>query len=269
MTPGLDDGPHGGERHRGQRDDYKDVVPAILRLNALDPTSAKAVSLRDEVITRCLPLAEHIAKRFGGRGQAHEDLVQVARLGLVKAVDGFDPQRGFEFVSYAVPTVMGEVRRYFRDVGWSMRVPRRMQELNAQIAKTVDELSQSLGRSPSASEIAAELGIGVQDVSEGLRAKNAYQTLSMDATLTDTDNLSLAETVGEDDAELANVEAHAAIRPAMEKLPPLERRILMLRFFGSMTQTEIANRVGVSQMQVSRILSRTLAKLRNDLRDDE
>jgi len=258
--------PERSERHRPGRDDYKDVAPAVARLRALDESSGEASALRDEVITRCLPLADHIARRFGGRGEAHEDLLQVARLGLVKAVDRFDPDRGFDFVSYAVPTIMGEVRRYFRDTGWSMRVPRRMQELHALITKAVDELSQELGRSPSASEIAAELELDVREVSEGLLAKNAYQTLSMDAAMgDDPDDLPLAETLGEEDPELANVESHAAVRPALEKLPPLERRVLMLRFFGSMTQTEIAQRVGVSQMQVSRILARTLSGLREQL----
>lgn len=148
-----------------------------------------------------------------------------------------------------------------------MRVPRRMQEMHALITKAVDELSQDLGRSPSASEIAAELDLDVREVSEGLLAKNAYQTLSMDATMgDDPDDLPLAETLGEEDPELANVESHAAVRPA-HRLPPLERRVLMLRFFGSMTQTEIAQRVGVSQMQVSRILARTLAGLREQLGD--
>jgi RNA polymerase sigma-B factor len=230
------------ERRRPGRDDYKDVAPTLARLGALESTSAEASVLRDDVITRCL--------------------------GLVKAVDRFDPDRGYDFVSYAVPTIMGEVRRYFRDVGWSMRVPRRMQEMHALITKAVDELSQDLGRSPSASEIAAELDLDVREVSEGLLAKNAYQTLSMDATMgDDPDDLPLAETLGEEDPELANVESHAAVRPALEKLPPLERRVLMLRFFGSMTQTEIAQRVGVSQMQVSRILARTLAGLREQLGD--
>lgn len=257
-----------GERRRRERDDYKDVVPTLSRLAELDASSAAAAQLREATITRCLPLAEHIARRFDGRGEALDDLVQVARLGLVKAIDGFEPERGFEFVSYAVPTIMGEVRRYFRDAGWSMRVPRRVQELNAHINRAVDKLSQTLGRSPSAREIAAELGIDIREVSEGLLAKNAYQTLSMDATFGDSDDVSLSEMVGEDDAELANVEIHDAIRPVLEKLPSVERRVLLLRFFGSMTQTEIASRVGVSQMQVSRILARTLGKLRTQLAEE-
>lgn len=253
----------GGAGKERRRDDYADVPERLRRLRELDPQSRPARRARDEVITRCLPLAEHIALRYRGRGEPHEDLVQVARVGLVNAIDRFDSERGRDFVSFAVPTIMGEVRRYFRDAGWSMRVPRRMKELNLQISGATDRLAQRLGRSPSPREIAAELGIPVADVSEGLLARGAYQTDSMDAAVrADGDGLALGDLIGEEDPELEKVEGLAAIRPMLAELSERDRAILMMRFYGSMTQTQIAERVGISQMHVSRILSKTLKRLR-------
>src|SRR5699024_12846498 len=160
-------------------------------------------------------------------------------------------------------TIMGEVRRYFRDAGWAMRVPRRMKELNLQISGATDRLAQRLGRSPSPREIATELGIPVADVSEGLLARGAYQTDSLDAAVrSDGDGLALGDLIGEEDPELEKVEGLAAIRPMLAELSERDRAILMMRFYGSMTQTQIAERVGISQMHVSRILSKTLKHLR-------
>jgi RNA polymerase sigma-B factor len=191
----------------------------------------------------------------------------VSRLGLVNAVDRFDIERGSDFVSFAVPTIMGEARRYFRDAGWSVRVPRRMKELNSMISQAVGSLSQKLGRAPTASEIAAELGIDVKEASQALLARSAYQTVSVDSVVSE-DRLPLMDTLGADDPELEKMESYLAVRPALEKLPERERRIVVLRFFGSMTQTQIAEKVGISQMHVSRILARTLAQLREDLGED-
>lgn len=248
-------------------DDYSDVAASLQALSEISPDTPEFAESRDQVITRCLPLAEHIAARFRGRGEPHEDLLQVARIGLVHAIDRFDITRGEDFVSYAVPTIMGEVRRYFRDSGWAMHVPRRMQELHLMIARATEALSQRLGRAPTARELAVELGVSVQEVSEGLLVKGAYQTDSMDAAASGKDGgLRLSEVLGAEDPELESIDGYVALQPLLAQLPDRERRILMLRFFGSMTQTQIAEKMGISQMHVSRILARTLAQLRDALR---
>lgn len=259
--------------HRESRragDDYADVPAALRELRSGDgaPGPAHRAEQRDRIITRCLPLAEHIARRFHGRGEPHDDLLQVARLGLVNAIDRFDPDKGGNFVAFAVPTIMGEVRRHFRDTGWAMHVPRRAKELHLAIGTASDRLAQRLGRSPSAGEIADELGLTVREVEDGLIARSAYQPDSMDAPpSTETDGISLGDLVGEDDPELESVEGYVAVKPHLDALPARERRILILRFFGEMTQSQIAERVGLSQMHVSRILARTLRELRAQLDD--
>ncbi|WP_236796919.1 SigB/SigF/SigG family RNA polymerase sigma factor [Amycolatopsis sp. GM8] len=225
--------------------------------------------LRTALVTEYLPVAEHIARRFAGRGEAHEDLVQVARVGLINAVDRFEPGRGTDFLSFAVPTIMGEVRRHFRDASWSVRVPRRLKELHLQISRASGELGQRLGRAPTPSEIARTLGLSVDEVSDGLQAGNAYAAVSVDRpTGVEGDSASLADTLGEEDSGLESVENHEALRPLLRELPERERRILMLRFFGNLTQTQIAARVGISQMHVSRLLAQTLQQLREKLTDD-
>lgn len=224
---------------------------------------------RGALVNEYLSVAEHIARRFAGRGEAHEDLVQVARVGLIQAVDRFDPARGTDFLSFAVPTIMGEVRRHFRDAGWSVRVPRRLKELHLQISQVSGELGQRLGRAPTPSEIARMLELTVDEVAEGLQAGNAYSAVSVDRPVGDgEDSASLADTLGERDSGLESVENHEALRPLLRELPERERRILMLRFFGNMTQTQIAERVGISQMHVSRLLAQTLQRLREKLTDD-
>lgn len=255
----------GRNRGRASSDDYADVIESFETLAACE-SSDKRRAIRDGIVERCLPLAVHIARRFQGRGEPYDDLLQVASLGLVNAVNRFDVDRGADFVSFAVPTIMGEVRRHFRDAGWAMRVPRRMKEMHLQISAAVSALSQRLGRAPTASEIAAEIGVDVAEVSEGLLAGSAYQTVSADATVGDRDDdLPMLETLGHEDVELEKVEYYAAVRPILERLPERERRILVLRFFKSMTQTQIAEQIGISQMHVSRILSRTLAQVRSEL----
>ncbi|WP_241386551.1 SigB/SigF/SigG family RNA polymerase sigma factor [Rhodococcus sp. CH91] len=250
-------------------DEYADVTETLKTLLALGEDDPGRIRIRDEVVERCLPLAEHIARRFDGRGEAFEDLLQVARLGLVNAVDRFDPERGSDFVSFAVPTIMGEVRRHFRDAGWAVRVPRRMKELHLSLSKATSELSQQLGRAPTASELAEELGIDQEEVLQGLVAGNAYQTVSVDrSSPSGDDGLTLADTLGDYDAALDEVENHEALRPLLEALPARERTVVLLRFFGNMTQTQIAERVGVSQMHVSRLLTKTLAQLREQLGDN-
>ncbi|WP_235022809.1 SigB/SigF/SigG family RNA polymerase sigma factor [Amycolatopsis alkalitolerans] len=226
--------------------------------------------LRSRLVTEYLSVAEHIARRFGGRGETHDDLVQVARVGLINAVDRFDPGRGSDFLSFAVPTIMGEVRRHFRDASWSVRVPRRLKELHLQIGHASGELGQRLGRAPTPTEIARALNLSVDEVSEGLQAGNAYYAISVDKPAGDeNESASLADTLGEEDSGLESVENHEALQPLLQELPERERTILMLRFFGNMTQTQIAQRVGISQMHVSRLLAQTLEQLRDKLTDEE
>ena len=218
---------------------------------------------RGELVELHLPLVEHCARRFLNRGEPLEDLVQVGTIGLIKAVDRFDPERGVEFSTYAVPTILGEIKRHFRDKGWAIRVPRRLQELRISIAATTGDLSQRLGRAPTAAEIAEQLGVPVEDVLEGMESANAYATLSLDAGGSHEDGIgSMLETMGATDDDLHHVELRASIRPLIERLPPREKQILVLRFFRQMTQSQIAEEIGISQMHVSRLLTRTLAELR-------
>ncbi|QCQ91143.1 SigB/SigF/SigG family RNA polymerase sigma factor [Rhodococcus sp. SGAir0479] len=247
-------------------DRYRDVGPVFESMATLDRTDPRYRRLRDTVVTRCLPLADHIARRFDGRGEFHDDLVQVARVGLVNAVNRYDLRVGSDFVSFAVPTMLGEVRRHFRDTGWAVRVPRRVKELHLEVTRSTMTMAQRLGRTPTRSEIAADLRIGEDDVAEGLAAGNAYQTDSVDAgTSRDDHSHPLSETLGGDDAELAAVEDREALRPALDALPERERRIVVMRFFGNLTQSRIAEELGISQMHVSRLLARSLASLRRQL----
>jgi len=251
-------------RHVADRpDEYSDVKPMFVSLSSLDPDDPIRLDLRRDIITRCLPLAEHIARRFDRRGEPFDDLLQVASLGLVNAVDRFDVHRGSDFLAFAVPTIMGEVRRHFRDAGWAVRVPRRLKELHLDIAKVASSLSQRLGRSPTTRELAAELGVSEEDVVQGLQAASGYRTLSVDAEAAGTETgLTLADVLGDLDSDLADVENSEVLRVLLEDLPDRERTVLLLRFFGNQTQSQIAERIGISQMHVSRILSGTLAKLR-------
>ncbi|MEU3273958.1 SigB/SigF/SigG family RNA polymerase sigma factor [Saccharomonospora sp. NPDC006951] len=251
---------------RSPSDDYEHLTPLFEEFVKLADDDPRRSRLRDELVTGHLPLAEHIAQRFSGRGVAKEDLVQVARVGLINAVDRFDPERGSDFLSYAVPTVMGEVRRHFRDTGWVIRVPRRLKELHLSINNASTQLSQKLGRAPTPSEIAQQLGLTPEEVYEGLEAGNAYHSMSLDEVLAgDTENLALGDTLGVDDAGLEGVENHETLQPLVRELPERERTILALRFVHNMTQTQIAERIGISQMHVSRLLARTLDRLREGL----
>lgn len=250
----------------GAGDAYEALAPLFDELAGLDADDPKRSRLRERLITGYLPLAEHIAARFSHRGVPREDLVQVATVGLINAVDRFQPERGSDFLSFAVPTVMGEVRRHFRDASWSMRVPRRLKELNLSINAATAELAQRTGRAPAPSELARYLNLRIEEVFEALEAGSAYHSVSLDQALsTDTGANPLADTIGKDDTELAGVEYRESLRPLIEQLPERERRILLLRFFGNMTQTQIAERVGISQMHVSRLLARTLEQLRSGL----
>lgn len=225
---------------------------------------------RDDLISLHLPLVEHCARRFRNRGEPHEDLVQVGTIGLLKAVDRFDAERGVEFSTYATPTVIGEIKRHFRDKGWAIRVPRRLQELRLQIGTVSSELTQSLGRSPTPRELADRIGCTVEEIVEGLESGNAYTTLSLDAgeDAEDGGTATILDAIGTEDEHLEHVEIRESIKPLLDALDTREKTILMLRFFRNMTQSQIAEEVGISQMHVSRLLNRTLSRLRTALDQD-
>jgi len=231
--------------------------------------SLRRSEIRDELVQLHLPLVEHLARRFRNRGEPYDDLVQVGTIGLIKAVDRFDAGRGVEFSTYATPTILGEIKRYFRDKGWAIRVPRRLQELRIALTSATAELTQALGRAPTVPELAARLGVSKDEVLEGLESANAYATLSLDAPEShDESALSMLDAIGQDDENLRTVENRESIKPLLERLTARERRILALRFFRGMTQSQIASEIGVSQMHVSRLLNRTLEQLRESLAED-
>jgi RNA polymerase sigma-B factor len=224
---------------------------------------------RDELVHLHLPLVEHFARRFRNRGEPYDDLVQVGTIGLIKAIDRFDNDRGVEFSTYATPTIVGEIKRHFRDKGWAIRVPRRLQELRISISNATADLTQDLGRSPTVSELARRVGVTEEEVIEGLESANAYTTLSLDAPESTEDSaLSMIDAIGEIDDALEHVENRETIKPLLEQLDPRAKQILTLRFFRGMTQSQIAAEIGVSQMHVSRLLTRTLAQLRQSLTED-
>jgi RNA polymerase sigma-B factor len=244
--------------------EYAHLEPLFAEFAALPPDHPDRAALRAKLVTGYLPVVRHIARRFSGRGEPADDLEQAGTVGLLGAVDRFDPERGIDFLSYAVPTITGEIRRHFRDRTWSMRVPRRLKDLQTAISGAVGPLSQELGRAPRPSEIAARLDMPVADVVEGLDAQQAYRSSSLDELVTGAET-PLTDTLGIIDAELENVEYRQTLAPLLDELPQRERTILVLRFFGNMTQTQIADRVGVSQMHVSRLLAQTLAQLREKM----
>ncbi|MFF5934754.1 RNA polymerase sigma factor SigF [Streptomyces sp. NPDC012508] len=241
----------------------------FVQLRKLPEGSPEKAELRNQLVRMHLPLVEHLARRFRNRGEPLDDLTQVATIGLIKSVDRFDPERGVEFSTYATPTVVGEIKRHFRDKGWAVRVPRRLQELRLSLTTATAELSQLHGRSPTVHELAERLGISEEEVLEGLESANAYSTLSLDVPDTDDESPAVADTLGAEDEALEGVEYRESLKPLLEDLPPREKRILLLRFFGNMTQSQIAQEVGISQMHVSRLLARTLAQLREKLLVEE
>jgi len=225
--------------------------------------------LRERLVDQYIGLVEFLARRFRNRGEPLEDLVQVGTIGLLKAIERFDLEREVEFSTYATPTIVGELKRHFRDKGWAVRVPRRLQELHLELTKIVSTLGQELGRSPTVAEIAKAAGTSEENVLEGLEIAQAYNFTSLDAPIDSDDagSTSFADQLGSEDDQLLNLEYRAALAPEMAKLPERERRILYLRFFKGMTQSEIADRLGISQMHVSRLLNRTLVRLREALED--
>lgn len=222
-------------------------------------------SAREELVRRFMPLARSLARRFVGAGQSLDDLVQVASVGLVKAIDGFDLERETAFTSYAMPTMLGELRRYLRDSCWAVHVPRSAQERALEVKGVIDRMSWELGRSPTTSEMAVEMKTTSEQVLEAVEAAGAYSAVSLDLPLGRDDDgagATYADTIGEDDAHYELIEYGAVIESTMGALPERERLILQLRFSEDLTQAEIAQRVGISQMHVSRLIRRSLARLR-------
>jgi RNA polymerase sigma-B factor len=250
--------------------DYAELTEMFRALKLLEQGSPAFRRQRDAIMRRCLALADHIARRYGGRGESHEDLVQVARVGLVNAVNRYDVDNGAEFLSFAVPTMIGEVRRHFRDYGWALKVPRRIKELQPQLNKAHAELSQRLGRAPNASEIAQHLGIDRELIVEATIAGGNYSTMSTDRPYTTgDDDTVLSETLGHIDTNLDKVLDVETVRPLIAALSDRERTVIRLRFFDNMTQTQIAGRIGCSQMHVSRLLTKAVDSLRTRVRDPE
>ncbi|GBG38814.1 SigB/SigF/SigG family RNA polymerase sigma factor [Mycobacterium montefiorense] len=249
-------------------DSYDDVIAMFMMLRSMPAESHEYQRQRECIVTRCLPLADHVARHFGRRGEGLDDLTQVARLGLMNAINRFDPDKGPSFIGFAIPTMMGEVRRHFRDYSWGMRVPRRLRELHVQIGRATGDLVQKLGRAPTARELSAELGVPHDEIVECLVAGDAYQLDSLDAPVGPDDSGNsrrIADAVGAVDPQIDHITDREAVRSLVTALPQREREVLHMRFFESMTQSQIAERIGVSQMQVSRILANTLTALRDQL----
>jgi RNA polymerase sigma-B factor len=216
---------------------------------------------RAELVELYRPLAEYLARRFYGRGEPLEDLVQVASIGLLKAIDRFDPGREVKFSTYATATIVGELKRHFRDKGWALRVPRRLQESGLKVGRAVTDLSQDLGRAPTVREIGGHTGLSEEEVLEAMETVHAYTTASLDAP-TDEEGATSLQKLGEEDETFELLDSWTSVAPAIRELPLRERRILYLRFFRGLTQTQIAQELHISQMHVSRLLSRTLRELR-------
>lgn len=237
-----------------ERDDLRATFREYARTG--DPT------LRDELVTAHLGLAEFLARRFTSRGEPLDDLVQVASLALLNAVHRFDPDRGVEFSTFATPTILGELKRHFRDKLWAVRVPRRVQELHLQLSAVVDGLTQELGQSPTVAQVAQATRASEEDVLEAIEAGQAYRSASLDAPASGAESAILSDRLGTDDAALDDAEHRAALSPLLTSLGPRDQAIVHLRFFEGLTQSEIASRLGISQMHVSRLLARSLAQLR-------
>jgi len=241
----------------------------LAELASLSPDGPRRAAVRDQLVTMHLPLVQHLARRYRERGEPLEDLVQVGTIGLIKAVDRFDPSRGTELSTFATPTILGEIKRHFRDRAWAMKVPRRLQELSTQIVGCTDDLARTLQRAPTVREVAECLGITQEDVLEALEIRHAYSTSSIDAER-DTESpgsSTIGDTMGLDDPAFEALEYRETLRPLLESLPDRERQVIVLRFFKNQSQTQIADELGISQMHVSRLLARTLTVLRDQLSD--
>jgi RNA polymerase sigma-B factor len=233
------------------------------QLAALEAGTSEHEKIRAALIERHLPLVTFMARKFADRGEPLDDLIQVGTIGLIKAIDRFEISKGFEFSTFATPTIVGEIKRHFRDKTWAVRVPRRLQELGASVTKAINELTQKLDRSPTPKEIAKHLGITVDEVAEALESNSAYSTISLDIT-SDT-STSIRDTFGALDEALEGVEYRESLKPLLAQLEDREKRILQMRFFENLSQSQIATELGISQMHVSRILNKVLSHLREGL----
>ena len=222
-------------------------------------------SAREELVQRHLPLVRSLARRYAGRGEPLDDIEQVGAIGLIKAIDRFELDREVSLATYATPNVVGEIKRHFRDKGWAIRVPRALQELNAKMSATIDRLTSKLGRSPSIAEIAESLEATPEEVLEAIEVGSAYTTLSLSGGPGGDDEADPLEAIGEEDEEFERTEDRAALAPALAHLPQRERDILRMRFEDGLPQTHIAERVGLSQMHVSRLIRKSLAAIRDEL----
>ena len=242
----------------------------FARLDSLEEGTHAYAYVRNTLVELNLALVKFAASRFRSRSEPMEDIVQVGTIGLIKAIDRFELSRGVEFPTFAMPTIVGEIKRFFRDTSWSVRVPRRLQELRLDLAKAGDELAQRLDRAPTVGELAVRLGITNEEVLEGMAASNAYSASSLDAKPEeDESDSALADRIGYEDHGLEGIEYVESLKPLIASLPKRDRRILSLRFVANMTQSEIGDELGISQMHVSRLLSRTLVKLRRGLTLEE
>ena len=251
---------------QSSRPDRDRTYQLFAELPTLDPSSARYRDIRDELVTAHLPLVRYRIRRFAGRGESADDLVQIGTIGLLQAIDRFEPDRGLEFSTFATPNIAGEINRHFRDRGWMVRVPRRLQELQGELAAGISELSQRLGRSPTVPEIAKHLGLTEEEVIDGTESARAYSAVPIDVPSTAT-GMTVADTLIESDSALDHVELRHALRPVLADLTERERQALTLRFVDNKTQSEIAEVLGISQVHVSRLLAKTLAELRDKLPD--
>lgn len=242
----------------------------FARLESLEEGTREYSYVRNTLVELNLALVKFAASRFRSRSEPMEDIIQVGTIGLIKAIDRFELSRGVEFPTFAMPTIIGEIKRFFRDTSWSVRVPRRLQELRLDLAKAGDELAQKLDRAPTVHELAERLGISNDEVVEGMAASNAYTASSLDAQPEEDDSEgALADRIGYEDHGLEGIEYVESLKPLIAELPPRDRKILSLRFVAGMTQSEIGEELGISQMHVSRLLSRTLVRLRKGLTVEE
>jgi RNA polymerase sigma-B factor len=253
----------GGERN-------PEAAKALFtELHALPDDSPRRKALRDQLVEAHMPLVVYLARRFSGRNEPMNDLVQVGSIGLLKAIDRFEPSRWLEFSTYATPTILGEIKRHFRDTGWLIHVPRRAQELQTAVNTARADLSQELGRAPTVTELAERIEVDEDAVLEALDAARAYSGVPLDVLAAPGETVPEHSTLGIVDAGFEQVEQRALLRDVIAKLPETEREILLLRFIANKTQTEIAAIVGVSQMQVSRLVARGLKRLRASLGADQ
>ena len=228
--------------------------------------------IREQLILAHANLVRYLARKFANRGEPVEDLTQVGMIGLINAIDRFDPSRGVRFATYATPTIVGEIRRHFRDRGWAVKVPRRLQELSLAVTKVMDQLTQELDRSPTVAEIASRLEVSEEEALEAMELRELYDLPSLDSELGEGSEDSrgvLGDYVGEMDVALERFERRTRLADALRALPPRERKVIALRFFGSLSQTEVARRMGISQMHVSRLQQRALKRLREVAREQD